>query len=160
MQKKQEIIIRKANSSDLEQLLQFQQALVDAERPFDSTLKIGDLYYYDLAELMVDSTCKFLVAAIGQKVVGSGYARIIKAKPFLKHEFYAHLGFMFVDANFRRMGINQRIMEGLQEWCATKDISEIRLQVYAGNDKALNAYEKAGFKQHMIEMRLNKNDKW
>lgn len=34
-----QIIIRKAHANDLEKLLEFEQGIITAERPFDPTLK-------------------------------------------------------------------------------------------------------------------------
>lgn len=43
-------MIRAAKSADLDILCDFQQELVDAERPFDPTIKEGKVIYYDIAE--------------------------------------------------------------------------------------------------------------
>ena len=45
-------------------------------------------------------------------------------------------------------------MESLKNWAYSKEIFEIRLTVYQDNLPAIKAYEKAGFKKHIIEMRL------
>ena len=42
----------------------------------------------------------------------------------------------------------------LAQWCMSKNIHELRLQVYNDNEVALKAYEKAGFTKHLIEMRM------
>jgi ribosomal protein S18 acetylase RimI-like enzyme len=46
-------------------------------------------------------------------------------------------------------------MEKLVEWCKNRGLKEMRLGVYDSNEPALRAYEKAGFKKHLITMRLN-----
>ena len=69
-----------------------------------------------------------------------------------------YLGFMFVPEEHRGQGLNQLIIKKLIEWCKTKGLSEIRLDVYQTNESALRAYGKVGFKRHLITMRLNTED--
>jgi GNAT superfamily N-acetyltransferase len=86
--------------------------------------------------------------------VGSGYARIQAAKAYHRHEQYAYLGFMYVEPGSRGQGINGRLMEAFKQWAAARGLTELRLEVYAHNQPAVRAYEKAGFVPHMLEMRL------
>ena len=50
--------------------------------------------------------------------------------------------------------MNQQILQALKEWVIEKKVTEIRLVVYDENILAKNAYRKAGFKAHMLEMRM------
>jgi GNAT superfamily N-acetyltransferase len=149
-----EITIRKAHSNDLEKLLTFEQGIITAERPFDLTLKEEKIHYYDIEKMISASHIEVLVAEINSEVVGSGYARIASAKPYLNHETYAYLGFVYTDLNFRGIGVNSKIIEGLKDWCRSQDLFELRLDVYNHNASAIKAYEKVGFKKHLINMRI------
>ena len=151
----EQIILRTAGPDDLETLLQFEQGVISAERPFDPTLKAGNINYYDLKEMMEDPAIEIMVAQSGNKIIASGYARIENAKPYLKHRKHAYFGFMYVRPDYRGNGLNQKIIKALQQWSSAKGISEIRLDVYHENAPAIKAYEKAGFSKHMIEMRMN-----
>lgn len=151
----EQIILRTASLADLETLLQFEQGVISAERPFDPTLKPGNINYYDLKEMLEDPEVEIMVAQSGNEIIGSGYARIENSKPYLKHRKHAYFGFMYVRPDYRGKGVNQKIIKALQQWSAAKGISEIRLDVYHGNAPAIKAYEKAGFSRHMIEMRMN-----
>ncbi len=148
------LIIRKATKKDLDILLLFEQGVINAERPFDSTLKNDPLHYYHFNEMMNDSNVQLVVAESNQKIIGSGYARIEDAKHYLQHAKHAYLGFMYVDPNERGKGIIQKIIETLKQWSLSRNITELRLDVYKNNTPAISAYEKAGFSQHMIEMRM------
>jgi RimJ/RimL family protein N-acetyltransferase len=150
-----DIIIRKATIHDLKTLLDFEQQLIAAERPFDKTLQPGHTHYYDIEEMIKASHIELLVAQVNDEVIGSGYARIETAKPYLNHRQYAYLGFMFVVPAFRGQGINQKIIEALKQWAAAQHINEIRLEVYADNVAAIKAYEKTGFTRHKLEMRMD-----
>ncbi len=148
-------IIRKATIEDLEKLYQFEQGVIEAERPYDSTLKKEKIHYYNLEEMIKASHIEVLVAEIESKIIGSGYARIEKAKHYLKHDIHAYLGFMYVHPEHRGKGINKKIIEALKNWAYSQNVTELRLDVYFNNISAIKAYEKIGFSKHMIEMRFN-----
>lgn len=150
-----EIIIRPATSIDLPVLSQFQQGVAEAERPFNAAISPGEVTYYDIAHLIEDDHTQMLVAESDGQVISCGYAQIREAKPYLRHEKFAYLGFMYVEPAFRGRGINAQVLAALKKWIHSKDIREIRLEVYAGNAAALKAYEKAGFKPLLIEMELS-----
>ena len=145
--------LRAATAADLPTLRRFKQALVAAERPFDPTLKSGELHYYDLDELLTCPDTCLLVAEQAGHVIGCGYARLIPAEPFLRHAHYAHLGFMYVEPPCRGRGVNARLIEALKQWAGAHGVRELRLKVYAQNASARHAYEKAGFSPHLLEMR-------
>ena len=146
--------IRVATIKDLPLLLEFVQGVITAERSFDPTLKKGPTTYYDIEEMISVEHIQLVVAEINEKLVGAGYARIEKSKDYLEHKYHGYLGFMYVVPEHRRKGINHKILNELTDWCASKNIYELRLQVYQDNKVAINSYEKAGFTKHLIEMRL------
>jgi GNAT superfamily N-acetyltransferase len=146
--------IRPAKEEEINILLEFEKGIVEAERPYDTTLKEGEIHYYDLLGLIKSPDAEVVVAVANGKLVGSGYAAIKKADTFLKHTHFAHLGFMYVKPEFRGKGINQMILEALKAWARTKQISEMRLEVYNENIVAKNAYLKAGFTPNLLQMRI------
>ena len=148
------IYIRKATLDDLVTLLEFEQGIIATERPFDPTLKEGKISYYDIEKMISANDVEVVVAVLDEQILGSGYARIENAKPYLNHELYAYLGFMFTHPDHRGQGVNTLIIEALSNWVRSQDILEMRLDVYSDNPSAIKAYEKAGFKKHLINMRL------
>jgi len=154
----EEITIRKASINDLETLLRFEQGVINAERPFDSTLKRETTHYYDIKEMITASHVEIVVAELGNEIIGSGYARIENAKPYLKHQKHTYLGFMYVAPEHRGKGVVQKIIETLKQWSISENITEMRLEVYQNNLAAIKAYEKIGFTKHMIEMRMGLNE--
>jgi RimJ/RimL family protein N-acetyltransferase len=149
----QQIIIRKASFKDLAALLVFEQGVISAERPFDPTLKKGDTHYYDIEKMIAASDVELVVAELDGELIGSGYARIENAKPYLQHSQHAYLGFMYVVPAYRGKGINKMIIGALTEWSKTQNITELRLDVYNDNGSAIKAYERSGFTKHMVNMR-------
>jgi RimJ/RimL family protein N-acetyltransferase len=154
-----QIIIRKAVMTDLERLLEFEQGVIAAERPFDPTLKKEKINYYDIEKMITASDVEIVIAELNGEIIGSGYARIENAKPYLQHQQHAYLGFMYAHPDFRGKGINKKIIDALEKWCALQNITELRLDVYQNNESAIKAYEKVGFTKHMIAMRMELNNK-
>ena len=150
----EEITIRAALNADLETLREFEQGVIEAERPFDPTLNTGRISYYDIEKMISADDVMLMVAEHELQLIASGYARIEASKPFLKHNRHAYLGCMYVHPGFRGRGINRRIIEALKQWSIKNGISEWRLDVYVENEQAIRAYEKIGFKKHMIEMAM------
>ncbi|USD25741.1 GNAT family N-acetyltransferase [Flagellimonas marinaquae] len=146
--------IRPATMHDLPLLLKFEQEIINAERPFDVTIRKGAVSYYDIEAMIQDPQACIVVAEIEKKVVASGYAIPKKARHYLDHEYYAYLGFMYTDQQYRGKGINAMIVDELKKWSESAGFKEIRLTVYNDNLSAIKAYEKVGFKKHIIEMRL------
>lgn len=148
------MIIREAKIEEIETLLEFEQGIVAAERPFDSTLKDGEIHYYDLAKLIESTLSVVFVVELDGELIGSGYALEKEAKDYLKHEHYAHLGFMYVKPEHRGKGVNQKVLDALINWAKEHGLTEIRLEVYNENLSAIKAYEKAGFTPNLLEMRM------
>ena len=145
--------IRPATTADLPTLYRFEQSIIATERPFDPTLKADPIHYYDLAAMIAGPDVQLLVAELDGELAGSAYARIEPAKPYLRHATYAYLGFMYVEPAHRGKGINSLIIEELRLWAQSRGITELRLDVYHLNTRAIRAYEKAGFIPHLLNMR-------
>ncbi|MEY8761959.1 GNAT family N-acetyltransferase [Chryseobacterium tongliaoense] len=146
---------REATEQDLATLLEFEQGIVSAERPFNITLIDGEIHYYDLLHLIQSPEALVMVAEENNEIVGSGYALIKQTdKDYYNFESFAYLGFMYVKPEYRGRGINKLILDELIGWSRSKGISEIRLDVYDQNEAAVKAYEKAGFEPLLLTMRL------
>ncbi|SHK57889.1 GNAT family N-acetyltransferase [Chryseobacterium polytrichastri] len=149
------MIVREAIEQDLEILLEFEQGIVSSERPFNETLKEGEIHYYDLHALILSPNTHLVVVEENNEIIASGYALIKQSeKDYNSFKEYGYLGFMFVKPEHRGKGVNQLIVDALIAWVKDKGISEIRLDVYDQNESAVKAYEKAGFEPLLLTMRL------
>ncbi|PKV49741.1 ribosomal protein S18 acetylase RimI-like enzyme [Aquimarina sp. MAR_2010_214] len=151
--------IRPATTKDLSILLDFEQKIIEAERPMDPTL-IQDkkINYYSIEDYILSDHTEVVVAEIEGEIVGSGYGQIRDRKNFFKQKQLGYIGFMYVKDQHRGKGVSQEIIKHLCDWFASKNLEEIRLTVYDQNPRAIRAYEKVGFKKHLIEMRVNLKD--
>ncbi|MEP4891375.1 MAG: GNAT family N-acetyltransferase [Aliiglaciecola sp.] len=149
------ITIRKATIDDLGKLIELEQKLIAAERPFNSILKTKDAVYYDIENLITSKSSYLAVAEVDGEIIATGYAQIRESKIAHRHDFHVYLGFMFVAQEFRGLGINKRIMQTLITWGKEQNLSDFYLDVYATNESAIKAYRKAGFAESTYEMKLN-----
>lgn len=147
------VIVREAEAADLDRLLDFEQGVIEAERPFDPTLKREPICYYDMAAMLAASHIRVVVAEVEGQLVASGYARIEDSKPYLTHDKHSYMGFMFTAPEYRGKGVNQKIVEALEKWSLQQGVTEMRLEVYIENASAIRAYEKIGFSGCILKMR-------
>ncbi len=150
---KPSILVRSATIDELPLLQAFEQQIIEAERPYDDDIKTKTSYY-DLGALIESDQSQVLVAEVNGELVGSGYAKIRPSKHYLEHERHSYLGFMYVKPEYRGRGVIQKIIAELAAWSKAQGLSDIFLEVYADNKKALKAYEKSGFKQALLEMKM------
>lgn len=149
------LIIRSATKADLPTLLEFEQGIVTAERPYDHTLKPDPISYYDIGELITSTDAEVAVAELDGALIGSGYAQKKRSRHYLTPEWHAYIGFLYVTPDHRGQGINQQVLDHLFAWARAKDLPEIHLTVYPDNAPAIRAYEKVGFDPYIVEMRMN-----
>jgi ribosomal protein S18 acetylase RimI-like enzyme len=150
---KSQILLRPATLAELPVLRLFEQEIIRAERPFDITIRPDPVTYYDLGGLIESDEAEVVVAEYEDKIIATGYARIKPGKAEYIYGSYAYLGFICVLPEYRGQGIVSMILKYLIAWSHSKNISEIKLEVYAGNEAAIKAYEKMGFKKNIVEMR-------
>lgn len=148
------ITYRAATLDDLPILYAFEQGIVEAERPYNPTLKAGEINYYDLAAYVKDPNVEVLVAVLEEEIIASGYAKIKASRSIEVPEKHAYLGFMYVKPEHRRKGVNRILMQALLDWAKSKNLKEVRLDVYSENESAVRAYEKTGFRALLTEMRM------
>lgn len=151
---KETIVLRQATIADRDVLLQCEQGIIRAERPFSPTLKEDPVQYYDLEKMLTDPQTDVVVAEWNNSIIGCGYSRIENSKPYYKHRQHAYLGMMYVSPEHRGKGINAMVMEKLITLAKRRGITELRLDVFAENKSAIKAYEKVGFRPLLVEMRM------
>ncbi|ESP94179.1 GNAT family N-acetyltransferase [Pseudoalteromonas luteoviolacea] len=148
------ILFRQAKLEDKAALLALEQAVVDAERPYNSQIK-PDAHYYDLDDLLQSENASVQVAEYKNDIIATGYVQIRPSKQSLTHVNHGYLGFMFVSPAFRGQELNKKIMQHLMSWAESKDVYDFYLDVYNDNQAAINAYQKLGFEPSLLEMKVN-----
>lgn len=146
---------RAANIDDLVPLISLEQKVIEAERPYNSSIKNSGAHYYDIENLISSDESYMLIAEVSGDIVATGYATIRASKPSLSHEIDAYLGFMYVHSDYRGQGVNKGIVDRLIMWSRDNGANDLYLDVYSENTPAISAYIKAGFSPSIIEMKLN-----
>ncbi len=149
------ISVRIATHKDVSTLLDFEQGLIEAERPMDHLLKLVKTNYYNLPKMLDNDNIAMVIAEIDGKPVGCGYAKILKALQCFTYEYFSYLGFMYTVPEARQKGVNKAVIEYLYEWSALQGVYEVRLDVYPNNTAAIKSYEKSGMKTGLQMMRVD-----
>ena len=154
-EKYHEFLIRCVTSDDISRLKEFEQGLIEAERPFVEHMKNEKITYYDLPSVINEDKAEILVVEYEGKLIACGYAKIKKSKEYVTHEEHGYIGFMYVDPEYRGLRVGQQLLDELIVWCKDKNLTEIQLDVFSENVGAIKVYEKVGFKPNILEMRLD-----
>lgn len=149
------LVVRQASVNDYCSLAAFEQKVIDAERPYNASLKEKDAYYYDIDKLITDHNSRLVVGELFGDIIAAGYAQIRHSKPALNHRNHGYLGFMYVAEEYRGLGLNKMVLQDLVSWGQQRGVTDFYLDVYAENDSAVRAYEKFGFRGSLLEMKLN-----
>ena len=149
------ISTRTATLKDLETLLDFEQGVIEAERPLDPFLEKGEICYYNIPELISAEHIHLILAICGEEIVGSGYVRIENSQHYHKNLKHGYIGFIFVKPSFRKQKISTLILDSLKYWSKNKGLKELRLDVYINNINALKSYERFGFRKSLMNMRMD-----
>ena len=150
--------LRPAQPDDLPILLEFEQGVIEEERPCDDSIKKTYINYYDLSAFLADPNTSLQVVEHDGRVVGCGYAQLRSSEAAFVHDKHAYLGFMYVQPDVSGQVINKMIVDGLISWSKDRGVYDFYLQVYVGNKAAIRAYEKVGFAAELIEMKLGISD--
>lgn len=149
------LILRQARDDDYPSLAALEQKVIDAERPYNASLKEKDAYYYDIEALISDRDTRLVVGEVSGDIVATGYLQVRDSKPSLNHDNHGYMGFMYVAEEYRGRGLNKLVLQDLIGWGQQRGVTDFYLDVYAENDSAVRAYEKIGFRGSLLEMKLS-----
>lgn len=147
--------IRLAQPDDLPILREFEQGVIEEERPCNDSIKKSNVIYYDLDDLLSDPNTSLQLVEHDGRVVGCGYVQLRPSEAAFVHDRHAYMGFMYVEPGARGQGVNKMIIESLISWSRDQGVSDFYLDVYTENGAAIRAYEKVGFTPVLVEMKLN-----
>ena len=68
--------VRKATLDDLPTLLEFEQGLIEAERPMDPTIRSGNISYYDISLFIKNESPVFAAPGLSTKLLVLCLAKI------------------------------------------------------------------------------------
>ncbi len=142
------IIIRKANIGDLENILLLSDELTIADLPYDKKVDVnwahkkeGKKYYEDKVKGIL-GIC--FVAELDNKIIGYITA-CEKEVPSYRLVKVAELENIFVKAEQRSKGVGKKLMDKFINWAKELNLDKVAVNVFALNEKAISFYKREGF---------------
>jgi len=153
------VTIRQATESDFEQL----GALFVEELTFHAGL-LPDLYqvadpimtYEWFGRIITNDDQVIFVAELDQEIVGLVQLtlRSNPADPIYQPRRYVHVNDLAVTKRYYRRGIGRLLMTKAREWAQSKGASEIELNVWELNERAISFYEELEYQTIRRTMKL------
>ena len=157
------IEIREAKTKDLISILKLNKKLFVKEyNEFDSSLNLDWTYskrgqeYF--SERIKYNNGKVLVVEKENIIIGylcGGIQEQEEEKEFYRKDgIYAELENMFIEKEFRSLGIGNKIVKLFIEWCRKKKVNHINVTASFQNKKALKFYRRYGFNDYDAKLDL------
>ena len=142
------LVIRKTNINDLEDILLLSDGLTLTDFPYDKKVdvnwahtKVGEKYYEDKIKGAL-GVC--FVAEVDNKIIGYITAGK-KEVPSYRLVKVAELENIFVKAEYRSKGIGKKLMDKFINWAKELKMDKVAVSVFALNEKAIGFYKREGF---------------
>lgn len=150
-----EIIIRKAEISDLVEIQKLNKKLFELElENYDSTLNInwpmsdeGTKYFKDSINNSIT-----LVAVFENKIIGYLIGSLNTQNTYNKY-LQAELDNMCILDQYRKLGIGSKLFNKFKEICIENNIKELKVVASYKNKNAINFYKKNGFEEADITLK-------
>lgn len=153
------IIIKTATINDLEKVQELNLKLFKKEqKEYDPLLdldwvfgKEGTKHYKD--RISKDDGCVF-VAIVDDKIVGYLCGKLARVGSYgrLPTVIAAEIETFFILDEFRSSGIGKKLYDKFIEWCKTKNVDKVRLDVHPRNELAIKFYRKNNFKDFYLTL--------
>ncbi len=99
-----------------------------------------------LADRLTDDTMRLFVAEVAGRLVGMILLKIRSEEHPVKYtQHYLHISTLIVAADFQGQGVAQLLMDTAVTFAREHNLSQLRLNVYDFNQRAIAFYEKEGF---------------
>ncbi len=100
-----------------------------------------------LADLTSSSHAFLFVAEYDGRTVGFVSGELRESSPTFRPKTWASVDDVFVESNYRNLGVGRALVEGVKAWAKERGADGISLQVAAANARARKFYEDLGFRE-------------
>ena len=150
------IQIRKAKLNDTKTIQKLNHELFKLEKKcFDSTLitdwplsKEGEKYFEDLIKN------SYVIIALKDEIPVAYLAGSISDRCPYSLLQYGEINNMFVDSSSRGQGIGKTLVDYFKQYCAEKNIQNLKVVASAKNKNAQEFYRKQGFSEFDITLTI------
>ena len=150
--------IRKAKLQDIEQITKYGLILLKQHSdldPYFTPIESVDKVYRFFLEGCLNSEDKLLLVAENKgKLMGYAVAVIQTRSPIFKIVENGYINDVYVEDEFRKLGIAGKFLIEIKTWFETKDIKYVKLSVLANNEVAKKTWAKFGFETYEIKKRV------
>ncbi len=135
------VIIRKAKSSDIPDLVELLRELFSIEADFDFNAGLQEQGLFLMLQ-SPDTRC-IMVAETVNNVVGMCTAQLVVSTA--KGNFSGLIEDMVINKRYRGKGLGSCLLKTVEKWCIDSGAHRIQLLADKNNTKALRFYEKCGW---------------
>ncbi|MFA6617972.1 MAG: GNAT family N-acetyltransferase [Candidatus Neomarinimicrobiota bacterium] len=150
--------IRKAEPQDIEDLVKHGLSLLKQHSeldPYFTPSDTADKIYQKFFDGCLHSEDKLLLVADNKgKVVAYAAAEIQARSPVFKIRENGYINDIFVEKEFRKLGIARKFLKEFKEWFKSKNIDYVELSVLANNQIAQKTWGKFGFNSYKNKQRV------
>lgn len=150
--------IRKAKPEDLNQLTQYGLNLLNQHSeldPYFTPTENADKIYRIFLEGCLDSENKvLLVAEKDEQIIGYAAGEIQTRSPVFKVAQHGYINDVFVEEEFRKLGIAKKFLKTLKKWFKSRHIEHVELSVLAKNEIGIKTWARFGFEAYELKKRV------
>ncbi|HLS29833.1 MAG TPA: GNAT family N-acetyltransferase [Flavobacteriaceae bacterium] len=150
--------IRKAKPEDLDQLTQYGMNLLKQHSEFDTYFtpieKADEIYRMFLEGCLNSENKVLLVAEKEGQLFGYAAGEIQTRSPVFKVAQNGYINDVFVEEEFRKLGIARKFLKTLKKWFESRHIEHIELSVLAKNEIGIKTWQKFGFEAYELKKRV------
>lgn len=143
------IEIRTAIKSDIPSIKKLNHLLVDYDRQFDKTIQPHWIESEDgkqfLEERLHHDDSVVFIADNDNQVVGYLIGCVTEAASYRTIKWLGELEEMFVLPEFRSQYLGKQLVTHFVNWCKNKNLTTIKVEVSAGNERGLHFYRQNDF---------------
>lgn len=149
--------IRKAKIEDAKIINSFLTKLINDEKKYDDNINENCIVCKLYENLIEDTQNCILVAEVDKKIIGYLYG-YIKNNGDAYINNVAQLEAMFVEKEYRKIGIGNKLITRFKKWSKEQNVKYIELKVCNNNDSAISLYKKNNFEGIKTIMSLKLED--
>ena len=150
--------IRKAKLKDIKQTADYGVSLLKYHYDFDPYFapakNVNDVYLKFFKRCIYSKNRHLLVAEENGKIIGYAIGELGSRPPVFKIRKIGFISDIFVEKEFRKLGIAKQFLLELNKWFKSKKLKHIEMTVHAKNEIAKKAWAKYGFEDYMIKQRV------
>ncbi len=152
------MIIRKAKLKDINRVTEYGVTLLKQHHAFDPYFapakNVNEVYQKFFKSCIYAKNRLLLVAEENKKIVGYAIGEISSRPPVFKIRKIGFISDVFVEKNFRKLGIAKLFLVELKKWFINKNLKHIELTVHVKNEIGKMAWAKYGLEDYIIKKRV------